>query len=121
MKKIKNAEVLIDDFRSTPDRLLWWITKHIGDVARKRFYLLKPSALTSQSTTSQKNAIHLPNNVIHILQFMTYISTTRDELCQNIKRLQGIKNKENENFMNTISKWTKQIKHSNILLIDTHT
>ena len=96
------------------DRELWWLRRMLERFASKK----KSDVLCYQDIMGQNplREIKLPKNVLHLLQFLTYVSTTEVETRESMVILNGLKDRTDEKFIATV----KSINHIAFILGKAH-
>ena len=96
------------------DREPWWLRRMLERFATRK----KGDVLSYQDIMghTQLREIKLPKNVLHLLQFLTYISTTEDETRKSMFILNGLKDRTDERFIATV----KNINHIAVILSKAH-
>ena len=86
--------------------------------AREICHQKKGEVLSYQDIMGQSplREIKLPKNVLHLLQFLTYVSTTEVETRESMVILNGLKNRTDEKFIATV----KNINHIAFILGRAH-
>ena len=96
------------------NREVWWLRRMLERFATKT----KKDVLSYQDIMGQAplKEMKLPKNVLHLLQFLTYISTTEDETRKKMVVLNTLKDRTDEKFIATV----KNINHIAIILSKAH-
>ena len=115
-KDKKSADEDIKRFKeiATHEERHKWLYKRMFEIAASK----KMDILASQDIIgkSNKRQIMVTHEVAHILQYMTYVSTTENELTSTMTQLREINEKDAENFITTI----KNINYCGIHLGNLH-
>ena len=96
------------------DRELWWLRRMLERFATTA----KKDVLCYQDIMGQSPSkeIRLPKEVLHLLQFLTYISTNETDTRENMVILNTLKDRTDDNFIATV----KNINHISFILSKAH-
>lgn len=89
-------------------RELWWLRLMLKRSATRKNDILSYQDIMGHT---QLTKMKLPKNVLHLLHFFIYISTTENETRENMVLLNGLKDRTNDNYIVTV----KNINHVAII------